>query len=123
MLIKKPRKKHLFTILFGAATGFINGLLGAGGGMLAVPALKYNGLHTKAAHSTSVAVIWPLSLFSAIMYISSDAVKFSDALPFIPWGLGGAVTGTLFLKKISDKWITRIFSAFMVWAGIRLLLK
>ena len=34
------KNKKLITALCGAAIGFVNGLLGAGGGMLAVPLLK-----------------------------------------------------------------------------------
>jgi len=35
----------------------------------------------------------------------------------------GALLGTYFLKKISPVWLKRIFGGFMVYAGVRLLLK
>ena len=37
------KSKKILTALLGMAIGFINGLLGAGGGMLAVPLLKKYG--------------------------------------------------------------------------------
>ncbi len=121
--MKTKTKKFFLTVLGGTAAGFANGLLGAGGGMLAVPILKKHGLKTKEAHSNSVAVIMPLSLFSAVMYLLNGSVKLSSARPFIPWGLLGAAAGTLLLKKLPDKWIKRLFAAFMIWAGVRLMLK
>ena len=44
---------------FGGIIGFLNGLLGAGGGMVAVPVLKKE-MDTKQAHATSIAVIIPI---------------------------------------------------------------
>jgi len=38
-------------------------------------------------------------------------------------GVAGALLGTYCLKKISPLWLKRIFGAFMVYAGVRLLLK
>jgi len=107
----------------GLAVGIVNGLLGAGGGMLAVPLLKRSGLTTKESHSNAVGVILPLSIFSAILYLSSGRVDIMDAVPYIPGGLIGAFIGTKLLKKIPAKILKKLFSAFMIWAGIRLLMK
>ena len=46
-----------------------------------------------------------------------------DSLIYIPTGLLGAILGTYILKKISPKWLKRIFGIIMVYAGLRLLLK
>lgn len=91
--------------------------------MLAVPILKKLGLEQKDAHSNAVAVILPVSLLSATLYIANDYVNLSDAVIYIPTGLLGAVLGTYCLHKISPVWLKRIFGGFMVYAGIRLLLK
>lgn len=117
------KKKGVLVILGGAATGFLNGLLGAGGGMAAVPILKAAGVKGNKAHACSVAVIVPLSAFSAALYLLNGSVKISDALPFIPWGLIGSALGALLLKKIPSKWLQRIFGVFVLWAGVRLMLK
>lgn len=117
------KNKTFLTAAAGIGIGFINGLLGAGGGMIAVPLLKRLGLNQKEAHANAVAVILPISIISAVMYIWKDYVNLSDALIYIPTGLFGAVIGTYILKKISPLWLKRIFGGFMVYAGIRLLLK
>ncbi len=115
------KKKTFISVIFGLFIGLINGLLGAGGGMLAVPALKYSGLSGKEAHENAVAVILPLTLLSAILYIINGKVALSDALIYIPGGLIGALIGTFLMKKISNVWLTRIFGGFMIFAGVRML--
>ncbi len=117
------RKTTLLTLSGGLLTGFINGLLGAGGGMLAVPILEKCEQDKKKAHAGAVAVIMPLSLLSATLYLINGSVRMSDAVKYIPWGLLGAAMGTVLLKKIPDRWLRRIFAAFMIWAGIRLLMR
>jgi len=119
----KNIKYNLKTAAFGLLIGVVNGLLGAGGGMIAVPLLKKMGLEQKQAHTNAVALILPISILSAILYLYKDYVNLSSALPFIPTGILGAVLGTYFLKKISPLWLKRIFGVFMVYAGVRLLIK
>lgn len=116
-------KNNLTTAAAGLLIGGINGLLGAGGGMIAVPMLKKAGLEQKEAHANAVAVILPISVLSAVLYVIKGYVNISDSLPYIPTGVVGSVIGTLILKKISPVWLKRIFGAFMVYAGVRLLLK
>lgn len=107
----------------GIAVGLVNGVFGAGGGMLAVPLLKKSGLDQKSAHANAVAVILPITVISAILYILKGKVALSDSFTYIPTGLIGAVIATFALKKISNKWLRRIFGGFMIYAGIRLLIK
>lgn len=107
----------------GILIGFINGLLGAGGGMLAVPLLKKCGLSQREAHENAIAVILPITLLSAGIYLYKDYVNLSESYLYLPTGLLGAVIATFLLKKLSNIWLKRIFAAFMIYAGARLLLK
>ena len=119
----KKTTSNITTAGFGFLIGAVNGLLGAGGGMIAVPLLKKAGLEQKEAHANAVAVILPISILSAVLYLYKDYVNLFDPLPYIPTGILGAVLGTYFLKKISPLWLKRIFGFFMIYAGMRLLLK
>ena len=119
---KKALKKFLLP-LGSVLTGFLNGLFGAGGGMSAVPVLKATGIDTNKAHANSVAVIVPLSAFSAVLYLLNKTVTVQDALPYIPSGLIGSWLGAVLLRKIPAKWLKRVFGIFIIWAGVRLLLK
>lgn len=117
------RLKNLKVIASGFAAGLINGLLGAGGGMVAVPILGSMLKDRKKIHASSVAVIMPLSLMSVLMYIFSGDVTLSAVLPYLPTGLLGAALGTFVLSKLPDKILKKIFALFMIWAGVRLFLK
>jgi uncharacterized membrane protein YfcA len=103
----------------GVDIGLINGLLGAGGGMLAVPLLR-RSVGVKEAHATSIAIIAVLSAVSAALYLMRGQVSISDALPYMPAGAVGAVIGATLLGRIPDRWLRRIFAAFMIWAGVRM---
>jgi iron complex transport system substrate-binding protein len=76
---KKPLGKVL-TAGIGFLVGVLNGFLGAGGGMLAVPLLKKQGLAQKQAHATAIAVIFPLTLVSAAVYVLGGKVNLPDAV-------------------------------------------
>ena len=108
---------------FGIIIGIINGLLGAGGGMLAVPLLKSIGFEQKQAQENAIAVILPITVLSAALYLWKDYVDIGDAFVYIPTGLIGAAIGTMLIKKISPKILKKIFAAFMLYAGTRLLFK
>ncbi|MEE1330470.1 MAG: sulfite exporter TauE/SafE family protein [Acutalibacteraceae bacterium] len=119
----KINKNGIMTAVSGVLIGAVNGLFGAGGGMLAVPLLTKLGLERKQAHANAVAVILPITVLSAFFYVFRGYVTVKESLVFIPGGVTGALIGTYCLKKISSVWLKRIFGAFMVYAGVRLLLK
>ena len=113
------------SILFptaGAAAGLVNGLFGGGGGMVLLPALLRGGVESKKAFATCVALILPLCLVSAAVMLLRTAFDWTAALPYLIGGaLGGAVGGKLF-RKVSPKWLKRLFAAFMIYGGVRYLL-
>lgn len=115
-------KRKLYPI-FGLGAGIINGLLGAGGGMLIVPILKKYGLDQRSTHATSVCVILPICILSAIIYLSKGMVKLDDALPYLPFSIAGAIIGSFILARINQNLLRKIFGGFMLWAAIQLLLK
>lgn len=116
-------KGHLIDFGLGAVTGFINGIFGSGGGMVAVPLLTKKGMEQKQAHRNAVAVLLPVSAISAVLYVYKDIVSPLDALEYLPGGIAGAVAGTLIISKISPKLLKGVFGGFMVYAGVRLLLR
>ena len=114
------KKKGLVSFLFGVLIGTVNGTLGAGGGMLTVPVLKKMGFEQNEAHKNAVAVILPITVISATLYVLSGRVEVASALPFVPTGLIGAVVGTKVMEKISPVVLKKVFALFMIWAGVRL---
>lgn len=108
--------------LLGAVTGFANGIFGSGGGAAAVPMLKKAGYEEKKAHACSLALTLPLSVVSVCMYSAENMFDYKSALPLIPFGLVGAITGAVLMKKISPKLLSVVFGIIMIAAGGRNLL-
>lgn len=103
--------------------GILNGMLGAGGGMLVVPILKKYGIETRKTHATSICIILPMCILSSIIYMLKGKVTLSDALPYIPYGIVGAIVGSIILSKINQKLLSNVFALFMMWAAIQLLIR
>ena len=116
-------KKWLYSAATGISSGFLNGLFGSGGGMVAVPMFKKSGLSVKEAHATSLAMMATLSVLSTALYISAGRLSFSDAENFIPGGILGAAAGSLLFKKISAGFIKKLFGAFIIFSAVRMLLR
>jgi len=115
--------KKFRSLAGGGLAGIINGMLGSGGGMVAVPVLKGAGLDTRRAHSSSLAVVLPISAVSASLYVLGGNATVHDALPYIPGGIIGAAVGGYIMTRISPDILRRIFGGFAIWAGLRMLLR
>lgn len=105
--------------LKGLLCGSLNGFFGSGGGVIAVPVLERDGCSAKQAHASSVALIFVLSLVTTAAYWLNDGLDFGTAWQYIPWGLGGAVAGALFLRRISSVWLHRVFGLLIIAAAVR----
>ena len=115
--------KKIFYYSFGFLAGLINGLVGAGGGMLMVTILKKLGIDQKKAHATSLCVILPICILSSIIYINKGILSIYQSFPFIPFGLLGSILGAFILSKINQKLLQKIFGIFILWAASQLLFK
>lgn len=107
----------------GFLAGILNGLLGAGGGMVIVPMLSRAGLEQNKAHATSVCIILPICIFSACVYLFSGKLTFSDAAPYLIWGLIGAILGSYFLTKINPILLKKIFGLILIWGAYRMIFR
>jgi len=117
------KKQNLLSALAGVLVGILNGMLGAGGGMLVVPLLKKLGLEQTRSHATAVAVIFPLSVLSTAAYLLLGHFELGQAAVYLLPGAAGALLGALLLSKIPAPWLRKIFACFMIWAGIRMVMK
>lgn len=115
--------KKIKLVFGGIFVGIINALFGAGGGMIAVPLLKKYGLSQKEAQATAVSIIMPLTIVTCITYLLRGELHPFDAVPYILPGLFGALAGAYLLKKMPDTVLKRIFALFMIWAGVRLMIR
>ena len=111
-------------ILLGLFIGFVNGFLGAGGGMLLVPCIiPILKMDARLAHATAILIILPISLVSGVIYALKGAFDFDVFLPCVIGTLVGGVLGTFILSKLKNNIITLIFSLVMIGAGVTMILK
>ena len=93
-------KKHFKEIAIGLVTGVLNGLFGAGGGSVVVPAMeKFLDMDEKKSHSTAILIILIMSLFSSATYIYKGFFNFKI------WALvslGGIAGGFVGAKNFSQ---------------------
>ena len=116
----------LLLIIGGLLSGFINGLLGAGGGIIIVfvlsRALKDN-CEQRDIFANALCVMLPISIFSCVTYSLSGKVSFDGFLPFIiPTTLGG-LTGGYLLSKLKTNTLKNLFAILIAISGIILILK
>lgn len=115
--------KHItMMILCGALAGTVNGLLGAGGGMILVPLLTcLTDIEESAIFSTSVSIILPICIISLLLTWNNAAIDWSKtALYLIGSALGGILAGK-FGHKIPVIWLHRFLGILILWGGIRYL--
>ena len=115
-------EKKIYPVL-AIFAGLINGLLGAGGGMLIVPILKKYGLDQRSTHATSVCIIFPICLLSASIYLINGNVTIFDALPYLPFSVIGAIIGSLILSKINQNFLRKLFGCILLIAATQLLIR
>lgn len=117
----KSWQEILILVGVGFGIGFINGFLGAGGGILLVPVLSAIIKEpVKVAHATAVVVILPLCIASGIVYILKGFYSFEIGWKILIGTLAGGVLGTFLLKKLTNNWISLVFAVVMIVAGVYL---
>ena len=112
---------HLILCLAGGAAGAVNGLFGAGGGMVLAPLLgERAGISEQERFPTSIAIIAPICVVSLLL-----SAKWQLSLgQIIPYMIGSALGGTaagLWGKYIPTLWLHRFLGLLILWGGIRYL--
>lgn len=113
-------QKKSGAILGGTLVGAVNGLLGGGGGMLAVPLLRAGGLPPRRAHATAIAVILPASAISGGIYFYNGFAPLGVLLPVLLGVALGGFLGAKLLKSLPVRAVNLIFAFIMLAAGIRM---
>ena len=109
--------------LAGFCAGAVNGLFGAGGGMVLVPLLTgLTDLNEEEVFPSSIVIILPLCLVSLTITALGPGVDFSLSLPYLLGGALGAVPAGLWGRRIPVKWLHRLLGLLILWGGIRYLL-
>ena len=115
-------RKYLGITLAGLAAGAVNGLFGAGGGMVLVPLL---GLLTDISDAdifpTSISIILPICLVSLGVTALSTPIPWQTAIPYLFGSAAGGVLAGIFGRKIPTVWLHRLLGIMILWGGVRYL--
>ena len=107
----------------GGAAGLANGLFGGGGGMVFLPILsRWGALDQRKLYASCVAVIFPVCLVSAGVYLLRGGVSLATALPYLAGGLLGGWIGGKLYGKVPVQWLKWLFAAFLFYAWVKYLL-
>jgi uncharacterized protein len=114
---------RLALVGIGVATGLVSGLLGIGGGLVAVFGLVVVlrwGQH--AAHATTLAAIPPLAAVGTAVFARSGHVDAAVGLLLIAGAVAGAAVGARVMAWMPEPVLRLTFGLMMLALGIRLLL-
>lgn len=117
-------------VLLGAATGFVAGLLGIGGGMLMVPflTLLFTARGFPEEHLVHIAVATSLAtiLFTSVSSVRAHhrhgAVLWSVVKVLAPGILLGSLIGAQMAGKLPTFWLAMVFAVFVGFSAVQMLL-
>ena len=112
--------------LLGLLGGLLNGLLGAGGGIILVAGLRaiYKGKlpDPRSVYVSAIAVMLPLSALSAWRYATAGHLPSAPLHALLLPALAGGATGALLLRRLAPRTLARLFAAVVLVSGVVLVI-
>lgn len=106
-------------LLIGLAAGLLGGLMGVGGGVIAVPALVFfYGFSQQNAQATSLAMIAPTALVGAFTYWRGGHLELKSASIVALGAVTTAMLGATIATRTDPTNLRRAFAVFMVVMGL-----
>ncbi len=112
----------VLALLAGLVVGMLSGLIGVGGGILAVPLLVYAfGMNQKMAQGTSlIMLLGPTGIFAIYEYYRAGNVNIKVGLLMAVGVLIGAYFGGHWAQTISNVALRRTFAVVLVAIAIKM---
>ena len=106
----------------GAATGFLSGMMGVGGGTVMIPPMVIlAGMPQHLAQGTSLLAMVPVSMTGALTHYRLGNVQLDLAYGLAPGALIGGYLGGTAAHLLPDLYLKLIFAAVIVWIGLQYL--
>lgn len=125
-LLKKGlvNTKIIWYLAIGAGAGMLAGFLGIGGGIILVPltvGLLSQTQHN--AHGTSLAIIAPIAMTSAVVYALRGDVNWALVAAIVPGSIIGVIGGAKLMAKIPAHRLRQGFGVYTLVIAILLFLR
>lgn len=122
---KKNFKSFALVAMVGILAGFINGFLGAGGGLILLWILgKMNPEKGEEAvrdnFASVVLTVLLLSVVSSVTYSHTSKINAADLLILALPGMAGGIAGAYLTDRLNTKLLKLAFSIIIVIAGINM---
>lgn len=112
--------KNFLMGLAGGASGAVNGLFGAGGGMVLVPLLtSLPGLEEDQVFPTSVSIILPICIVSLTVSAGNTGIPLLQAWPYLLGSIAGGLLAGWTGKRIPAKWLHKGLGLLILYGGVR----
>ncbi len=112
-------KQIILLVGVGVIGGLINGLFGAGAGLILVPLIELvSKMDEKKVHATTLGCVLFMCVASSLVFMINKQVDFKLTLWCFIGSLAGAILGTFLLQKFKNKIINLIFSGLLITAGV-----
>ena len=115
------QKSVLKMSLCGSAAGCVNGLFGAGGGMVLIPLLSKTDLEEQEVFPASISIILPMTVITLIISSRMTPLPWASAFPYLIGSAIGGILAGLFGKKIPVLWLHRILGVLILYGAWRYL--
>ena len=121
-------KKYGISACIGILAGVINGLLGAGGGIIVTfylsHALNDEQKQGNGVFAGAVAAMLPISVVSLGLYLAKGYVILDkDLITLLPSAIIGGIIGAFLLTKLKLKFVRLIFAILVTVSGVMMIAK
>lgn len=108
--------------LAGLCAGAVNGMFGAGGGMVLVPLLTMlTDLEEEDIFPGSISIILPICVVSLVITALNVGLDFQTALPYLFGSAIGGILAGIWGNRIPLTWLHRGLGILILWGGWRYL--
>ena len=123
----KNKARPALLLAAGLASGLINGLLGAGGGIITVLAIsrlcRRSLPDSRDVYANALVVTLALTLTSTALYILRGNAPPANLTSLILPAAAGGLAGGLLLGRISSQMLQLLFSVLLVISGIFMIIR
>jgi len=112
----------ILALVLGVVVGIFSGLIGIGGGVIAVPLLVYAfHMDQKMAQGTSlIMLLGPTGIFAIMEYYKAGNVNFKVGLLMAVGVLVGAYFGAHWAQQLSNPLLRRAFAVVLAGVAVKM---